>query len=377
MPELLTLGPYDPEARTGPAIWLRCVVDGTLEVPDPSAKQTPILYLPGFERSQLRAGEACPEQVRPLVELLYRGVPWNHPNGKDWTVAAFLGSPKVVGLDIAGDRGTLDALRRALAEVAVRPVAQLRGRRLDADDFNRMLSEDYRRDLLRWMDDPDATRARLGDAEWTALRARCADKLGFDPGVEADVAAGALLGEGQGPWAAVWDRYVEAPEAYPGIEKLLRRSRPGELAFDRERWPDLNEDDETAVREALSDLPQRPVAGARAAVLALEAEHGHRRGWVWTRLGHSPFAAVLQPLAGLAAVTKSAIGGGRTGRHRHDVREHRLEGRRSRQDRARGGLRPSRRACRLRRQAPAGTVAARHRDGFPGSCRANATSGAW
>ena len=113
--ELFALGPYEPEARTGPAIWLRCVVDGTLDAPDPSAERTPILYLPGFERGQLRAGEACPDAVRPLVELLYRGVLWNHPNGKDWTVAAFLGSAKGVGLDIAGDRTTLDALRGALA----------------------------------------------------------------------------------------------------------------------------------------------------------------------------------------------------------------------------------------------------------------------
>ena len=234
LPELFVLGPYEPKARTGPAIWLRCVVDGTLDAPAPSGEGVPILYLPGFERGQLRAGEACPEAVRPLVELLYRGILWNHPNGKDWTVAAFLGSRRGVGLDIAADRATVGALRGALAEVAVRPVAQLRGRRLDADDFNEMLSEDYRRDLLRWMADPDATRARLGDAEWTAFRQRCADKLDFDPGVEADVAAGARLGDGRGAWATVW---------------------------------------------------------------------------VWTRLGHSPLAAALEPLAGLADTTRNAIGG--------------------------------------------------------------------
>src|SRR6185295_16573218 len=27
MPELLTLGDYDAEAQTGPAIWLRCVIE--------------------------------------------------------------------------------------------------------------------------------------------------------------------------------------------------------------------------------------------------------------------------------------------------------------------------------------------------------------
>ena len=310
LPELIALGPYEPEARTGPAIWLRCVVDGTLEPPDRPVDRTPIIYLPGFERSQLRAGEACPEAVRPLVELLYRGVLWNHPNGKDWTVAAFLGSSKGVGLDIAGDSATLDALRGALAEVAVRPVAQLRGRRLDATDFSEMLVDDFRRDLLRWMDDPDATRARLGEAEWAAFRQQCGDKLDFDPGAEADVAAGARLGEGRDLWAAVWDRYAEAPEAYPGVEELLRRSRPaGELAFDRERWPDLNDEDEAEVRKTLSTLPQRPATDARDAVLALEAEHGHRRDWVWARLGHSPLATALKPLAGLAATTRSAIGG--------------------------------------------------------------------
>ena len=27
MPEFLTLGEYEPQARTGPAIWLRCVIE--------------------------------------------------------------------------------------------------------------------------------------------------------------------------------------------------------------------------------------------------------------------------------------------------------------------------------------------------------------
>lgn len=323
MPELLTLGEYDPEARAGPAIWLRCMVDGTITLPGthapngsthpdapPPSERIPILYLPGFERGQLRAGEACPEAVRPLVELMYRGALWHHPNGRDWTVAAFLGSPRGVGLDIASDQATLDALRGALAKVAARPVAQLRGRHLDAGDFNAMLAPDPHRDILRWMGDPAATRAGLDDAEWNAFRQECQSRLDFDPGREADVVAGARLGEGHEAWAAVWDRYAEAPEAYPGVEDLLRRSRPGgEFAFDRERWPDLNDEDEDAVRAELSSLSKQPAAGARDAVLALEAAHGHRRDWVWARRRDSPMAAVLEPLAGLAAATRSAIGG--------------------------------------------------------------------
>ena len=309
MPELLTLGPYEPDTCTGPAIWLRCLVEGAVQASGIPVGSIPVLYLPGFERAQLRAGEACPEAVKPLVELLYRGVVWTHPNGRDWTVHAFLGSPKGVGLDIAVDRPTLDALRGALNEVAITPLHRLRGRRLDADDFNQMLVGDFRRDLLRWMGDPDATRARLDNA-WAAFGQQCANKLGFDPGAEADVVAGARLGEARDGWADLWDRFAEAPHSYPGVEELLSRSRPaGELPFDRERWPDLNEEDETAVKNALAGLAQRPSDQARAGVLDLEKEHGRRRGWVWARLDRSPMAAALQPLARLAEATRSAIGG--------------------------------------------------------------------
>ena len=33
MPELLIYGEYDPDTRTGPAIWLRCMIDRSLEHP--------------------------------------------------------------------------------------------------------------------------------------------------------------------------------------------------------------------------------------------------------------------------------------------------------------------------------------------------------
>jgi len=46
MPELLTLGDYNPEEKTGPAIWLRCVIERMLpevKLPD---KAIPIIYMP-------------------------------------------------------------------------------------------------------------------------------------------------------------------------------------------------------------------------------------------------------------------------------------------------------------------------------------------
>lgn len=71
LPELFLHGAYAPPRRTGPALWLRCIearlVDGA-----PSVEVTPILYLPGISRDQLRAAEDCPqESARAKAEF-----PW-------------------------------------------------------------------------------------------------------------------------------------------------------------------------------------------------------------------------------------------------------------------------------------------------------------
>jgi hypothetical protein len=308
--ELLVLDNYHPETRTGPAIWLRCLVDRALDEVRLPEDRAPILYLPGVARQELRAGEECPDALKPLVELMFRGTLWLQPNGNDWTVSAFLTSPKALGLDVARDHATMDALLRALPEVALTPVAQLADKRLDAEDFDRMLAGDVVRDLLRWMGDPAATRARLGTNGWAAFRSRCRDEFAFDPETEVGVVAGERLGRGEGPWAAVWDRFAEAPTSYGDIAALLRRSRPmGDLPFARERWPDLNDQDEEAVRRALGELSALPHAEACEAVARLEKEHGPRRGWVWARMRLAPMAQLLDPLARLAAAVRTSLGG--------------------------------------------------------------------
>src|SRR4051812_33279411 len=51
LPHFFVLGPYDPAARSGPAIWLRCVLAGRIpDCPVPSGS-APILYLPGVSRA--------------------------------------------------------------------------------------------------------------------------------------------------------------------------------------------------------------------------------------------------------------------------------------------------------------------------------------
>lgn len=308
--ELLVLGPYRPEARTGPAIWIRCLVDRALDSPALAADRPPIVYLPEVTRQDLRAGDECPDGLKPLVELMFQGAMWLQPNGSDWGVTTFLTSSRALGLDIARDAATTEALLGALREVALTPVAQLGGKRLDADDFNRMLAADVIRDILRWMCDPAGTKARLGANGWAAFRSRCREDLGFDPESGSDVEAGALLGRGEDAWEAVWERFIESPTSYAEIVRVLRRSRPAhEMAFERDRWPDLNDQDEDAARQELLKVGRLPHAEACRAILDLEQEHGRRRSWVWARLGLSPMAEVLGPLAQLATSARTALGG--------------------------------------------------------------------
>lgn len=306
VPELLVLGPYEPKARSGPAIWLRCEVDGAAD-----GEAAPILYLPGVARQALRAGDDCPDERKPLVELLHRGAVWLHPNGKDWTAAAFLGSRNEAGCEVAEDRETREALRQALPEVAVTPLARLRGRRLEADDFHRLQVSDPHRDLLLWLGDPSGTRSRLGE-RWEAFRSQCVKDLAFDPGKEDPIVAGGHLGAGEPRWAPVWTRFTDSPTAFREVKRLLERSEPAGrlLPKDPERWPKENERRERALRkelEGLTALKQREACGR---VAQLEHDHGKRRGWVWSKFDESPLAMALEPLARLASAAKSPLGGG-------------------------------------------------------------------
>ena len=310
VPHLLVLGDYDPANRSGPAIWLRCVIEGALDSPSIPDDSTPILYLPGVGRQALGAPETCPRHLKPLVELQHRGACWKQRNGRDWTVEALLASPDGgLGLDLAGDAATRDAMHRALAELAATPVQALRGRRLEAEDFDRLFSDDPVRDLLTWMSNPEQVKTLWDGARWSAFRGRCGADFDFDPEEDGELAAAERLGKRQGPWEPVWIRFAEAPVPYAGVPGLLRKAMPDDLFAERSSWPQSNEADETALRRALQELGGPPAA-AREEILALEEKHGERRGWVWAKLGEAPLADALGHLAALAAGASRELGGG-------------------------------------------------------------------
>jgi hypothetical protein len=305
LPELLCLGDYDPEHRQGPALWLRCLVDRSLPPPDAAANRVPVVYLPGVSRQELRAGEGCPRALEPLIELMFRGSLWLQRNGRDWTLAAFLGSGDALGLDLANDQTTKAALSRALSELAVVPLEQLRGKKLEADDFDALLADDPIRDLLRWLADPSAFQLLCGEERWSALTSIWKKDLKFDPAKEGELAAAEQLVKGKGTWGKVWQRFAETPAAFPGLPELLRRVEPAQMglavgAHDLSRWPSHNAACEDQVLTALQGLAGQSHAEACRCVRELEAQHGERRGWIWAQLGLSPMAQVLAPLGRLA-----------------------------------------------------------------------------
>ncbi len=313
LPQLLTLGEYEPAGRAGPATWVRCMIARALPEADWAEDVVPILYLPGVSRIDLRGVESCPEHLRPLAELQYRGVFWTQPNARDWTVLAFLkGGSGGLGLDVAQDAKTLEAMSRALVQLADTPVVSLRGRRLEAPDFDHLLTTDPVRDLLRWLNEPAGTREQWGPGVWGAFRSVCKTSFAFDPETEGELTGAEKLGGKEGEWRQVWERFAESPRLYPQLPGLLDKADPGiqqELFADRSSWPAANDKEEESLRTALVGLQEMPAHVACAKIRKLDDQHGARRSWVWADLGMAPLAQAMLHLAQLADIAGEALGG--------------------------------------------------------------------
>lgn len=313
LPELFILGEYQPEKKIGPAIWLRCVIGRTLPEVALPEETVPIIYMPGVSRQTLRAVHECPDGLKPLVELQYRGVCWTQKNGKDWTVEAFLVSRDGgLGLDLARDAATRAALVMALPEIVSRPVSQLSGRRLEAEDFEKFIIEDPIKDLLIWLNRPAAMANQWPAAKWKVFRSRCKKEYQFDPEKDGALVAGENLGRKVDNWTLVWDRFAEAPSLYPGVVDILRKARPLDLGVfwdDNSTWPQENENRENELRKAMLQLVGLPPDQARVKILELETIHGKRRDWVWARLGQAPLAKALAFLVVIARKTEQNPGG--------------------------------------------------------------------
>lgn len=316
--ELMVLGDYAPENRTGPAVWLRCVIAG--KAPDVSLPndRTPIFYLPGVSRQDLRAIEACPDMLKPLAELQYRGVIWSQSNAKDWTIMAYLKSDQGgAGLDVAQDNDAKGSMQLALYRLLDEEIDLLKGKRLDKDYFNTLLTGgDPVRDLLQWLDLGDAFQTSRGANEWKAFVEVCKSQMAFNPQNEGVLAGASKLASREGPWHAAWERYSEAPKRYPNIPGKIRQCKPPDLGiFDTAvdklgGWPQWNDEQEKLLHGQLMALTNLPAHEARKKVVELEKQHGIRRNLVWSELGHSPLARAIKHLSLVCEITKTGLAAG-------------------------------------------------------------------
>ena len=317
LPELFILGDYTPDKRSGPAICLRCVIAGKTDDESLPVKHTPIFYLPGVSRQDLRAVESCPDHLKPLAELQYRGVIWSQINAKDWTILAYLKSDQGgLGLDVALDNDAKNAMQLALYRLLDEEVELLKCKRLDKDYFNMLLTGgDPVRDLLQWLDQGDAFQVSRGENEWKAFVEVCKSLLAFNPQKEGVLACAAKLANHEGSWSAVWERFCEAPKRYPNIPGRIRQCKMASLDLFSNQdthggWPQWNEQQEKSLHGDLLTLGKLPAHEARNKLLEMEKRHGCRRMLVWAELGEAPLAQALEHLAVLAETTKSGLAAG-------------------------------------------------------------------
>lgn len=309
MPELLVIGSYDQDKRCGPAIWLKCMIARALPEPVIPEGYTPIIYLPGIGRSDLATIETLPADLMPLAELQFRGTVWKQPNGTDWTVLAVLVSNQGgLGLNVAKDNSTKQAMLAALPELLQSQVSSLRERILEASDFNQLLSGDINQDILVWLNKGPTIRSHWKEPRWQAFVHRCKSELQFDPDKEGNLVAAERMCARGGKWDAVWQRYEESWRVYPSIYKVLARVEPPDNLFQTQYLSyNLREEEELAKR--LNELLALSAHEVRQGVIALESRHGLRRNTLWEQQGLVPLATLLKPASQLAQHTAANYGG--------------------------------------------------------------------
>lgn len=209
-------------------------------------------------------------------------------------------------------------MQLALHKLLDEEVELLRGKRLDNDYFNTLLTGgDPVRDLLLWLDQGDSFKAARSENEWKAFVEVCKSQLGFHPEKEGVLSGATKLAEHEGPWLPIWNRFCEAPGRSGTIPDQIRKCKPpshtiywvsGDEAFDG--WPQWNEDQEKSLRRDLVALANQPAHKARGALIKLEQKHNQRRDLVWSELGEAPLACALQHLAAVAEVTSTNLAAG-------------------------------------------------------------------
>lgn len=313
MPEMLVLGNYDAEKRTGPAIWIRCALGGTIDGFDPKAA-TPIIYLPGVGRGDLRLVETLREEIRPLAYYAFRGAVFQQKNGKDWTALSFLVSKDGgLGLEVAADMSTRSSLMTALPKVLESSVDELSGGQLDSGDFDHaIVGGDSDKLILQWLNGGDAWRKQQSDTQWKAFMSICKKNYTYNPEKDGQGEGLRRLASRVGAWKNVYERYEESYVAYDQILPTLKLQTPPpfnmfDTATECGGWPQWNEVEEKLLLEQIKKAADEHQSLALKTLKEAENRHGARRRLVWAKMGLSPLAIALKELVDLGERSLTAI----------------------------------------------------------------------
>jgi hypothetical protein len=309
IPHLLIYGNFEPAKKQGPAIWLKCMIAKVLPEANWDADAIPIIYLPGVAKSDLRNIENAVFNFQPLLEYQYTGTLFIQENGREWSILAFVENPiNGLGIKVAKDNATKDALKKTLPSIFQDREVLANKTIIDANYLNNQLFPDIIPTILKWMCKGDVWLSTMDAGKQEVFTNLCKSQYEFEPDHKNIKAIAEKLGSQKNSWKYVWQLYATAPHKYPEIEGLLRLAKPADLgiglyALPDESWPQVNEQKEMSLAQALAHVAKMEAAQALTALMQLEKEHHIRSNWVWYELGKSPLADALHHLVKMASKT--------------------------------------------------------------------------
>jgi hypothetical protein len=296
---LLVYGIYDQSKKQGPAIWLKCMVAQTLPEANWPNTQTPIIYLPGVTKNDLRNVQVAGLDFQPLIEYQYTGTIFTQENGKEWTILAFLqNSLNGLGLSVAQDNATKEALKKALPNIFQDSEILANRRLIDAEYINNVLFPDIIPNILRWICKGDEALSKMDSGKKEVFFNLCKSQYDFEPDHKNIKAIVERLGSQRNSWKYVWQHYANAPKKYPEMVELLRFAKPEDLssgmfAIPEESWPQVNEAKEDELRKSLAAISKLLPNEATKKIKTIQGQHGFRKNWVWSELGQAPLVNAL------------------------------------------------------------------------------------
>lgn len=310
LPELLVFGEFQPETQQGPAIWIKWIVSRKAKNNIPEVI-TPIIYLPGLSKRDLKSTTARLE-IQPLIEYQYTGTSWLQENGKEWTILAFLQNQQYgMGIKVVQDNATKDAVKKTLSSIFEEPDLFFNKNIVDAEYFLSLVFPDVIPAILSWISEGEPFLNHLAPEKRESFINICKTRYDFAPDYKNVKEIVEKLGTRRNAWNQVWQYFANAPKKYPKIIELLRLAKPenlgsGVFEIPMDSWPQINEEEENALRIALLELKQNTPSSILSTLQMLESAHKKRRSWIWAELDQTPLANALQYLLTMAEKCQQA-----------------------------------------------------------------------